>query len=35
VRRVEQLIGRRISLISVGADRDKTILRRSRIKGIG
>jgi adenylosuccinate synthase len=34
VRRVEELIGRRIGLISVGADRRKVIVRNSRIKGL-
>jgi adenylosuccinate synthase len=34
VRRVEQLIGRRITVISVGADRERTVLRRSRIRGV-
>lgn len=34
IRRVEKLIGRRIGIISVGADRACTILQRSKIKGI-
>jgi adenylosuccinate synthase len=34
VRRIEELVGRPVGLISVGADRDATILHRSSIEGL-
>ncbi|MCE5279868.1 MAG: adenylosuccinate synthase [Planctomycetaceae bacterium] len=35
VERVEQLLGRRVGFISVGPDRQQTILHKTQIKGLG